>query len=197
MKLLAALPILTAAVAAGCNPAPGLILAAMDNPDPAVRSKALVKLRTYCRDEAKPEIARRLIGIARQDTSSRVRTTAIRSMIRFTGWSQVRGALLELLSDADPSVRRETAATLARFDGPVVTAVLEQRFHLDADPAVRSMALASLLYRDADAHALLLGPALSDPAIGVRRTAERLRRRYGVPVPATQTQPLTGGGTTN
>lgn len=131
-----------------------IVLALMDEDSPAARARltgarggrirgildgVLADSRTTAMDERKP------IGS---------RTAAIRAL-RFAGLPEVEGPLAELLAPRQPSaVQSEAVATLARFDGPRVPAILIGAWK-GMSPKLRANAAEVLFSRPAWVNAFL------------------------------------------
>jgi HEAT repeat protein len=172
------------------------LTSAVHDPDVNVRRQATIALgRITSRPEA--AIAGLLVGL--RDTNDSVREEAFTALRRHAAGARELAHLLTdadadirrraaialgqmeyevdgladdlrtALADADPRVRAETYAALAKHDGidasGLITAMKD-----DADPLVRRTAV-TLLTRDPDARAETLVPALADADRQVRLTA--------------------------
>ena len=144
------------------------LLAALQQPDPALRRGALSMA-----DALDDEVAIAILGeVLERDQDPRVRADAASALGRIGGDQAVQ-ALEGGLGDGDPGVASAIARALGRAGGERATLVLEQMVMGDEDPKIRAIAVQTVASLRTPGAREVVEAAAEDENDHVRRAAQQ------------------------
>jgi HEAT repeat protein len=119
-----------------------LLLAAVNDQDPALRVDSIDLLQHRCGDET---VRKTLLGALRSDPNSGVRLRALEALRPYARNSETRAVLASVvLNDTSPAIRTQAIDLLVQSNGSDVASTLQEVLRREENPYIRERSVHAL-----------------------------------------------------